>query len=159
MFIQDLPPIDHPSPRFLDEVTAAKFLQAARRHPDLFTRLCSITLLLTGLRQSEFLNLPADCIVQISYRPPLNVFAVYASGVGDPIVWMSGVERAVQLAMEEKGFFRRYVDLVSSWQQQVLEVALAAGAQKAMERLPSRKTSQQAWAGRRTTPTARRGRG
>ncbi len=73
MFIQDLPPIDHPSPRFLDEVTAAKFLQAGRSHPDLFTRLCSITLLLTGLRQSEFLNLPADCIVQIGDSHWLHV--------------------------------------------------------------------------------------
>jgi len=65
MFIQDLPLLDHPLPRFLDEVTAANFLQAARSHPDLFTQLCGVTLMLTGMRQGEFLNLTADCIVQI----------------------------------------------------------------------------------------------
>jgi len=65
MFFQDLPLLDHPLPRFLDEVTAAKFLQAARNHPDLFTRLCGVTLILTGMRQGEFLSLTADCLVQI----------------------------------------------------------------------------------------------
>jgi len=76
MFVQDLPLLDHPLPRFLDEISAAKFLQAARSHPDLFTRLCGITLLLTGMRQGEFLGLTADCVVQIgeSYwlRVPLG---------------------------------------------------------------------------------------
>lgn len=73
MFIQDLPQIDQPSPRFLEEVSAAKFLEAARNHPDLFTRLCGITLLFTGLREGEFLGLPADCIVQIGESHWLHV--------------------------------------------------------------------------------------
>jgi integrase len=73
MFIQDLPLLDHPLPRFLDEVTAAKFLQAARSHPDLFTRLCGVTLLFTGMRHSEFLRLTADAMVQIGENYWLRV--------------------------------------------------------------------------------------
>ena len=52
----------------------------------------------------------------------------YHLGVGDPIIWMSGVERTLQMAMEEEVFFRRYVQLVASWQRQELEIVLEAGA-------------------------------
>jgi site-specific recombinase XerD len=65
MFYQDLPPLDQPLPRFLGETEAARFLQTARSHADLFTRVCGVTLMLTGLRKSEFLELTTDCIVQI----------------------------------------------------------------------------------------------
>jgi site-specific recombinase XerD len=61
----DLPPRDDPRPRFLDEVEAAHFLQAARSSTDLFTRVCGVTLLRTGLRVSEFLGLTADGLVCI----------------------------------------------------------------------------------------------
>ncbi|MFH0768221.1 MAG: tyrosine-type recombinase/integrase [Chloroflexota bacterium] len=73
VFPGDFPILDKPSPKFLDEIAAAKFLQAAREHPDLFTRLCCITLLLTGMRQGEFLDLTADCIVQIGENHWLRV--------------------------------------------------------------------------------------
>ena len=65
VFTGDFPILDRPSPKFLDEIAAAKFLQAARAHPDLFTRLCCVTLIMTGMRQGEFLDLTADCMVQI----------------------------------------------------------------------------------------------
>ncbi len=65
IFTGDFPILDKPSPKFLDEISAARFLEAARNHPDLFTRLCGVTLILTGMRQGEFLNLTADCMVQI----------------------------------------------------------------------------------------------
>jgi len=65
MFFQDLPSQDQSLPRFLDEIEAARFLQAARSHSDLFTRVCGITLMLTGLRQGEFLDLTTDCVAQI----------------------------------------------------------------------------------------------
>ncbi|MBN2239983.1 MAG: integrase catalytic domain-containing protein [Dehalococcoidales bacterium] len=65
VFPGDFPVIDKPSPKFLDEIAAAKFLETARNHPDLFTRLCGVTLILTGMRQGEFLDLTADCVVQI----------------------------------------------------------------------------------------------
>ncbi len=65
IFTGDFPILDKPSPKFLDEISAARFLEAARNNPDLFTRLCGVTLILTGMRQGEFLNLTADCVVQI----------------------------------------------------------------------------------------------
>ncbi len=65
MFDQDLPPLEQPLPRFMDDVKAARFLEAARKHADLFSRVCGVTLMLTGLRKSEFLNLTTDCVVQI----------------------------------------------------------------------------------------------
>ncbi len=65
MFDQDLPPLEQPLPRFLEEVKAAQFLEAARNYPELFARVCGVTLMLTGLRKSEFLNLTTDCVVLI----------------------------------------------------------------------------------------------
>jgi len=73
IFQRDIPPTDAPRPRFLDEKDAARFLAVARSHPDLFTRLCGVTLLRTGLRKSEFLNLTTDCIVQIGNSHWLRV--------------------------------------------------------------------------------------
>jgi len=73
VFSGDFPILDAPSPKFLDEIAAAKFLQAARAHPDLFTRLCCITLILTGMRQGEFLDLTADCMIQIGENYWLRV--------------------------------------------------------------------------------------
>jgi len=73
MFDQDLPPLEQPLPRFLDDVNAARFLEAARKDTDLFTRVCGVTLMLTGLRKSEFLNLTTDCIVQIGESHWLRV--------------------------------------------------------------------------------------
>jgi integrase len=73
MFYQDLPVLDNALPRFLDEVDAAKFLEAARNHPDLFTQLCGVTLIMTGMRQGEFLDLTADCVVQIGDNYWLHV--------------------------------------------------------------------------------------
>ncbi|MBM3176194.1 MAG: hypothetical protein FJZ93_10880, partial [Chloroflexi bacterium] len=65
MFYQDLPPVEKPLPKFLDEVQAGRFLQIARNHRDMFTKTCGVTLMLTGMRQSEFLGLTTDCMVQI----------------------------------------------------------------------------------------------
>lgn len=65
IFEQDLPLRKYALPRFLEDAEAARFLEVARNHPDLFTRVCGVTLLLTGLRRSEFLALTTDCIVHI----------------------------------------------------------------------------------------------
>jgi site-specific recombinase XerD len=61
----DLPIPDEPLPRFLDDPSAAKLLQAARADDDLFVRLCVEFLARTGLRRSEFLALTVDAVVQI----------------------------------------------------------------------------------------------
>lgn len=60
--------------------------------------------------------------------------SAYQFGVGDPIIWMSGVERTLQMAMEEKACFRRYTELVAAWQRQLLELALEAGVQHVVRR-------------------------
>jgi len=73
VFTGDFPILDRPSPKFLDEISAARFLETARNHPDLFTRLCGVTLILTGMRQGEFLDLTADCVVQIGENYWLRV--------------------------------------------------------------------------------------
>jgi integrase len=73
VFTRDYPLLDQVLPKFLDEISAARFLQTARNHPDLFTRLCGVTLILTGMRQGEFLNLTADCVVQIGENYWLRV--------------------------------------------------------------------------------------
>jgi integrase len=73
VFTRDYPLLDQVLPKFLDELSAARFLQTARNHTDLFTRLCGVTLILTGMRQGEFLNLTADCVVQIGENYWLRV--------------------------------------------------------------------------------------
>jgi hypothetical protein len=73
VFTRAYPLLDQVLPKFLDEISAARFLQAARNHTDLFTRLCGVTLILTGMRQGEFLNLTTDCIVQIGENYWLRV--------------------------------------------------------------------------------------
>ncbi len=60
--------------------------------------------------------------------------SVYQLGVGDPIIWMSGVERTLAMALEEKDVFRRYVGIVAAWQRQALEIALDAGARHVVRR-------------------------
>ncbi|GEM_PF-254815 len=73
IFNGDFPRRDMPLPRFLEEPDAARFLQAARDHSDLFTRVCGVTLLFTGLRKSDFLNLTRDCIISIGQGSWLKV--------------------------------------------------------------------------------------
>jgi len=64
-FYPGFPTLDHPYQSFWMKYPQARFLQTARSHPDLFTRLCGVTLILTGMRQGELLSLAADCIVKI----------------------------------------------------------------------------------------------
>ena len=65
MFPGDVPRLDDPLPRFIDDAAAAKLLRAARAETDPFARLCVEFLARTGLRRSEFINLKVDSVVQI----------------------------------------------------------------------------------------------
>ncbi len=65
IFDGDLPLLDRPLPRFLDDPAAAKLARAARAEPDRFTRLVVELLARTGLRKGELLALSADAVVQI----------------------------------------------------------------------------------------------
>ena len=73
VFAGDLPLRDQPLPRFLDDGAAAKLLQAARAHPDPFTRLCVEFLARTGMRKGEFRDLTVDAVVQIGSAYWLHV--------------------------------------------------------------------------------------
>ena len=65
MFPGDLPIIDKPLPRFLDDAAAVKLLRAARADPDPLSRLIVELLARTGIRRGELLTLTVDAVVQI----------------------------------------------------------------------------------------------
>jgi site-specific recombinase XerD len=65
MFPGDLPIVDKPLPRFLDDAAAAKLLRATRSDADPLSRLIVELLARTGIRRSELLALTVDAVVQI----------------------------------------------------------------------------------------------
>jgi site-specific recombinase XerD len=65
VFSGDLPRLDEPLPRFLDDGAATKLLQAARTDEDRFVRLAVEFLARTGMRIGEFVDLTVDSVVQI----------------------------------------------------------------------------------------------
>lgn len=65
VFRGDLPILDDPLPRFLDDGSAAKFLAAARTSLDPLDRLLVELLARTGMRRGELLSLTIDGVVQI----------------------------------------------------------------------------------------------
>ncbi|MDQ6879725.1 MAG: site-specific integrase [Candidatus Dormibacteraeota bacterium] len=65
VFAGDLPIIDKPLPRFLDDAAAAKLLRTARQDADPLARLVTELLARTGMRRGELLDLTVDAIVQI----------------------------------------------------------------------------------------------
>ena len=73
MFPGDVPKLDDPLPRFIDDAAAKKLIEAARASPDPFARLAVEFLARTGLRRGEFLNLTVDSVVQIGAAYWLHV--------------------------------------------------------------------------------------
>jgi site-specific recombinase XerD len=73
MFPGDLPRLDHPLPRALDDAAAARLLRAAQDDRRLLVRVTVEMLLRTGLRVSEFTGLHADAMVLIGAGPWLHV--------------------------------------------------------------------------------------
>ena len=65
LFVGDLPRIDRPLPRFLDDPAAAKLARATRAEPDPLSRLCVEILARTGIRLGELLGLTVDAVVKI----------------------------------------------------------------------------------------------
>ena len=65
IFVGDLPIIDRPLPRFLDDAAAAKLLRAARADSDPLARLVTELLARTGIRRGELLALTVNAVVQI----------------------------------------------------------------------------------------------
>jgi site-specific recombinase XerD len=73
MFTGDLPRLDHPLPRALDDGAAARLLRAAQNDTRLLVRVTVEMLLRTGLRVSEYTSLQAGAVVQIGAGPWLHV--------------------------------------------------------------------------------------
>ena len=73
MFNGDLPRLDHPLPKALDDAAAARLLRAAQAQPRLLIRVTVEVLLRTGLRVSEYTGLRSDAVVQIGAAPWLHV--------------------------------------------------------------------------------------
>jgi site-specific recombinase XerD len=73
MFNGDLPRLDHPLPKALDDAAAAKLLRATQAQPRLLIRVTVEVLLRTGLRVGEYTTLPADAVMQIGAGPWLHV--------------------------------------------------------------------------------------
>jgi site-specific recombinase XerD len=69
----DLPRIDHPLPKALDDAAAAQLLRAAQAQPRMLVRVVVEVLLRTGLRVGEFTALAADAIVLIGAGHWLHV--------------------------------------------------------------------------------------
>lgn len=65
LFTGDLPIIDKPLPRFLDDAAAAKLMRTSRADPDPLSRLIVELLARTGIRKGELLALNVDAVVQI----------------------------------------------------------------------------------------------
>jgi integrase len=65
LFAGDIPRLDRPLPRFLDDAAAAKLLRTARADPDPLVRLVVELLARTGMRKGELLALTVDAVVQI----------------------------------------------------------------------------------------------
>jgi site-specific recombinase XerD len=73
MFPGDVPKLDDPLPRFIDDGAAKQLIQAARATDDPFARLAVEFLARTGLRRGEFLDLKIDSVVQIGAAYWLHV--------------------------------------------------------------------------------------
>jgi site-specific recombinase XerD len=73
MFPGDLPRLDRPLPKALDDAAAARLLRAAQADKRLLVRVTVEMLLRTGLRVSEYTGLPASAVVLIGAGPWLHV--------------------------------------------------------------------------------------
>jgi len=73
MFPGDLPRLDRPLPKALDDAAAARLLRAAQADKRLLVRVTVEMLLRTGLRVSEYTGLTAGAVVHIGAGPWLHV--------------------------------------------------------------------------------------
>ena len=81
MFGGDLPRLDRPLPRALDDAAAARLLRAARDDRRMLVRVAVEVLLRTGLRVSEFTALPAGAMVFIGATARLSPADVLIPGL------------------------------------------------------------------------------
>ncbi|UCC69685.1 MAG: hypothetical protein JSV79_07275 [Armatimonadota bacterium] len=51
----------------------------------------------------------------------------YHQGIGDPLAWLSGIEPILIAALEDPGFLKRYVEILSQWSLAILAIQIDAG--------------------------------
>ena len=73
IFSIDLPVVDDPLPRFLDDAAAARLLRAASTDPDPLRGLVVHLLARTGIRVGELCGLQADAVVVMNDQPWLRI--------------------------------------------------------------------------------------
>ena len=73
ILLGDLPRLDRPLPKALDDAAAARFLRAAQAQPRELVRVVCEVLLRTGLRVGEFTRLRSDAVVLIGAGRWLHV--------------------------------------------------------------------------------------
>ena len=62
------------------------------------------------------------------------LLASHLSGVGDPLIWMSGIDRIISMALEEPSLLHRYVEIISAWSLETIETMITAGVQHIVRR-------------------------
>jgi hypothetical protein len=55
-------------------------------------------------------------------------------GVGDPMIWLSGVENVLFAAADNPGFLKKYIRIVSEWNMKILDILIEAGADMVVRR-------------------------
>ncbi len=58
----------------------------------------------------------------------------YALGVGDPLFWLSGIEPVLVAALEDPGFLKRYVDILTRWSLVISTIQIEAGIEVLVRR-------------------------
>jgi hypothetical protein len=58
----------------------------------------------------------------------------YSQGVGDPLIWLSGIEPLLLAAVDTPAFVHRYVDVVARWDRALTGIMLDAGAELIVRR-------------------------
>lgn len=51
----------------------------------------------------------------------------YHQGIGDPLAWLSGIEPVLMAALEDWGFLKRYVEILTEWSLAILAIQIDAG--------------------------------
>ena len=62
------------------------------------------------------------------------LMAAHLPGVGDPLIWMCGVEASVFAALERPEFLQALIAIISRWNLRLLELAIEAGCQHIVRR-------------------------
>jgi len=147
-------PTEEPYPLLIREYITPKgnLRQAVRKHEYPFD---SVSLFsdhqMPSSRSAQYLVEKEDDLEKLEYilRPPDDeelrsyrqiaksarkfcddkqiLFAGYLQGVGDPVLWMSGIEIAIMSSVMNPNFLKKYVDIVSRWNKAILEIQIDAG--------------------------------